>query len=93
MSDTEEYSLQNKTGTINITRVNVDKDHFRNLLIVSASLKRDRPTLCHSGKTRKGEMTSQTAKNLKTMSQEIETESWKTKSNAEYHYSQRELVL
>jgi hypothetical protein len=41
MSDTEEYSLQNKTGTINITTVNVDKIHFKNLLIVSASLKRE----------------------------------------------------
>jgi hypothetical protein len=74
MSDTEEHSLQNKTGTINITTVNVDKIHFKNLLIVSASLKRDRPTRCHSDKTGKGELTSQTAKNLKTMSQEVEIE-------------------
>ena len=44
MSDTEEYSLQNKTGTINITTVNVDKIRFKNLLIVSASLKRQRPS-------------------------------------------------
>jgi hypothetical protein len=28
MSDTEEYSLQNKTGTINITTVNVDEILF-----------------------------------------------------------------
>jgi ABC-type cobalamin/Fe3+-siderophores transport system ATPase subunit len=74
MSGTEEYSLQNKTGTINITTVNVDKIHFKNLLIVFASVKRDRPTRCHSGKTGKNELTSQTAKNLKTVSQEIETE-------------------
>jgi len=74
MSDTEEYSLQNKTGTINITTVNVDKIHFKNLLIVSASLKRDRPIRCHSDKTGKDELTSKTAKNLKRVSQEIETE-------------------
>jgi hypothetical protein len=74
MSDSEEYSLQNKTGTINITTVNVDKIHFKDLLIVSARTKRDLPTRCHSDKTGKGELTSQTAKNLKTMSQEIETE-------------------
>jgi len=53
MTDTGEYSLQNKTGTINITTVNVDKIHLKNLLIVSASLKRDRRTWCHSGKTGK----------------------------------------
>jgi ABC-type cobalamin/Fe3+-siderophores transport system ATPase subunit len=72
MSDTEEHSLQNKTGTINITTVNVDKIHFKNLLIVSGRLKGDCPTRCHSGETGKGELTSQTAKNLKTMSQEIQ---------------------
>jgi hypothetical protein len=37
MSDTVEHSLQNKTETINITTVNVDKTDFRNLLIASAS--------------------------------------------------------
>jgi hypothetical protein len=38
MSDTEEHSLQSTTETINITRVNVDKMHFKNLLIYSASV-------------------------------------------------------
>jgi hypothetical protein len=52
MSDTEEHSLQNKTETVNTTTVNVDKMHFKNLLIVSASLKADRQTQCHSGETR-----------------------------------------
>jgi hypothetical protein len=72
MSDTEEYSLQNKTRTINIATVNVDKIHFKNLLIVSGRLKEDRPTGCHSGKTEKGGLSSQTAKYLKPTSQEIQ---------------------
>jgi hypothetical protein len=92
MSDTGEHSLQDKTRTINIRRVNVDKIHFKNLLIVSASLKRDRPNRYHSGKTGKDELTSQTAKKLKTMSQEIETSGCRAKSNADYHHSQREII-
>ena len=51
MSDTGEHSLQNKTGTINIATVNIDKIHFKNLLIVSASLNEDSSSRCHSGQT------------------------------------------
>jgi hypothetical protein len=40
MSDVVEYSLQNKTETINITTVNVDKMDFKNLLIASTTPER-----------------------------------------------------
>lgn len=40
MSDVVEYSLQNKTETINITTVNVDKMDFKNLLIASTTSER-----------------------------------------------------
>jgi hypothetical protein len=40
MSDVVEHSLQNKTETINITTVNVDKMDFKNLLIASTTPER-----------------------------------------------------
>jgi len=40
MSDIVKHSLQNKTETINITTVNVDKMDFKNLFIVSARSER-----------------------------------------------------
>jgi hypothetical protein len=40
MSDVVEYSLQNKTETINITAVNGDKMDFKNLLIASTTSER-----------------------------------------------------
>jgi hypothetical protein len=74
MSDTVEHSLQNKTETINITTVNVDKMDFRNLLIVSAGsewILWDQTVTQVRLKWEMASRTLQTAKMLNKMSQKI----------------------
>lgn len=74
MSDIVEHSLQNKTETINITTVNVDKMDFRNLLIASTRsewILSDQTVTQLRMKWEIASRTLQTAKMLNKMSRKI----------------------